>query len=403
MRALADVSGRGLEQFFEQWVYRAGHPELEVKIEHEGKVLTVTVKQVQKVDKETPCFAFPLSFEVTPTRGKPVRHSRQIEKASETICIPCAERPSFVSMDPDFAVLADIRLDVPGDMLQRQLKSGPTVRSRWLAAPALAKRADPPSIEALGRTLADDDEFWGVRVKAAHALGETRLGAAFELLRSNLKTKHPKVRRAVVQAMGHFRTPEAAQELKPIALKDRSYFVESEAARSLGRTRQSAAYDTLIEVLDRTAWGDIIRVGALDGLAALRDDRAISHVLARTRYGTKNRGRRAAIVALARLTTDRKYREALEELLEDTDPYLRIDVVRALVEMGDAKSRPALAQRLHREQDGRVRRRIREAFHEIGARTKELQAELRDEVDKLKTQQAELAANMKKLESMVTK
>jgi aminopeptidase N len=203
--------------------------------------------------------------------------------------------------------------------------------------------------------------------------------------------------------MGHFRTPEAAQELKPIALKDRSYFVESEAARSLGRTRQPAAYDTLIEILDRTAWGDIIRVGALDGLAALRDDRAISHVLARTRYGTKNRGRRAAIVALARLTTDRKYREALEELLEDSDPYLRIDVVRALVEMGDAKSRPALAQRLHREQDGRVRRRIREAFHEIGARTKELQAELRDEVDKLKTQQAELAANMKKLESMVTK
>jgi aminopeptidase N len=54
MRAMEDVSGRGLEQFFEQWVYRAGHPELEVKVEHEGEVLTIAVKQVQKVDKETP-------------------------------------------------------------------------------------------------------------------------------------------------------------------------------------------------------------------------------------------------------------------------------------------------------------------------------------------------------------
>ena len=299
--------------------------------------------------------------------------------------------------------MADIRLDVPADMLRRQLKSGPTVRARSLAAPALAKRADPPSVDALGRTLADDREFWGVRVKTAHALGSTRLAAAFDLLRSNLKTKHHKVRRAVVQAMGHFRTPEAAQELKPIALKDKSYFVESEAARALGHTRQTAAYDTLIELVDRASWADIIRVGALDGLAALRDERAISHVLARTRYGTKNRGRRAAIVALARLTTDRKHREALEELLEDADPYLRIDVVRALVEMGDAKSRAALARRLDREHDGRVRRRIREAFHEIGARTKEIQAELRDEIDKLKTEQAELASKMKKLEATMTK
>jgi aminopeptidase N len=126
-------------------------------------------------------------------------------------------------------------------------------------------------------------------------------------------------------------------------------------------------------------------------------------VLARTRYGTKNRGRRAAIVALARLTTDRKHREALEELLDDADPYLRIDVVRALIEMGDNKSRTALARRLDREHDGRVRRRIREAMHEIGTRAKELQTELRDEIDKLKTEQAELGAKMKKLEATLSK
>jgi aminopeptidase N len=403
MRAMEDVSGHALEQFFEQWVYRAGHPELEVKVEHEDGVLTISVKQTQKVDRDIPCFAFPFTFEVAPARGKSVRHTRRIDKTTETIAIPCAERPSFVAIDPDFAVLADVRLDVPADMLRRQLKNGATARVRWLSASALAKRADPPSLDALGKALGSDQEFWGVRVKVALALGDTRLGAAFEILRANIKTKHPKVRRAVVQALGHFRTAEAAQELKSIALKDRSYLVESEAARALGQTRQPTAYDTLVEIIDRAAWSDIIRVGALDGLAALRDERAISHVLARTRYGTKNRGRRAAIVALARLTTDRKHREALEELLDDADPYLRIDVVRALIEMGDNKSRTALARRLDREHDGRVRRRIREAMHEIGTRAKELQTELRDEIDKLKTEQAELGAKMKKLEATLSK
>ena len=401
MRSLEDVSGRGLEQFFEQWVYRAGHPELEVKIEHEGRALTVSVKQAQKIDKDSPPFAFSFAFDLAPSKGKPIRHVRRIDKAIDTITVPSPERPSFVVIDPQFGVLADVRLDAPADMLRRQLAQAPTARGRWLAAAALGKRGDAASIDALGHSLGKETEFWGVRAQAAQALGETRLGEAFQILKSHSRTKHPKVRRAIVQALGHFRTPEASQALAPLALKDRSYLVESEAARSLGQTRQRAGFDTLIEVLDRPAWGDVIRMGALDGLAALRDERAISHVLARTRYGVSSRGRRSAVMALGKLTSERKHREALEELLDDVDPHVRVDVVRALVEMGDAKGRAALARRLDRENDGRVRRRIREALHELGIRGKEREAELRDDFDKLRTEQAELSLKVKRLEALL--
>ena len=70
MRALEEVSGRGLEQFFEQWVYRPGHPELEVKVEHEGGVLNIGVKQTQKVDKEAPCFRFHARLRRGPRKGQ---------------------------------------------------------------------------------------------------------------------------------------------------------------------------------------------------------------------------------------------------------------------------------------------------------------------------------------------
>ena len=89
---------------------------------------------------------------------------------------------------------------------------------------------------------------------------------------------HPKVRRAVVEALGHFRTTEAMEALKPYALRDASYLVEAEAARALGRTRQPAALDVLVDLLDRSSWSDVLRVGAIDGLAALRDDRALPHL-----------------------------------------------------------------------------------------------------------------------------
>src|SRR4029079_2936373 len=170
-------------------------------------------------------------------------------------------------------------------------------------------------------------------------LAKIRSDEALDVLVNHAQTKHAKVRRGVAAALGQCRCAQGGGVLKPLALRDASYLVEAEAARALGQTRQSAAFDILIDVLDRPSWSDIVRAGAIDGLAALRDERAQPHVLARTRYGIPTRGRRAAIVALPKLSTDRKVREALEDLLDQADPYLKVDVVRALLEIGDVKSR----------------------------------------------------------------
>ena len=48
MRALEEASGKSLERFFDQWVYRPGHPDLRVKIGWDDGLLTVELKQKQK-------------------------------------------------------------------------------------------------------------------------------------------------------------------------------------------------------------------------------------------------------------------------------------------------------------------------------------------------------------------
>jgi aminopeptidase N len=270
-----------------------------------------------------------------------------------------------------------------------------------LAAPGLARLDDPSTVKALGACLASEKEFWGVRAETAEALGNLRSEAAFEVLAQNARTKHPKVRRAVVHALGRFRTSKSAEILKGIALRDPSYIVEAEAARALGSTRQTSAFDTLVEVLDRPSWADVIRQGAIDGLANLRDDRAVPHITARTRYGVNTRGRRAAILALPKLSSDRRTRETLEELLDSADPYLRVDVVRALGDLGDAKARSALHRQLERDLDGRVRRRIREVMRDLGGAGKREADKLRDELEALRNEHAELKARIGKLETTV--
>src|SRR6185312_192500 len=98
------------------------------------------------------------------------------------------------------------RIEAPGDMLRAQIAGAATARGRLLAAPSLGKLDDPLSTQALAASLGKEDEFWGVRAEAAAALGSLRSEEAFAALAAHAGTAHAKVRRAVVHALGAFRT-----------------------------------------------------------------------------------------------------------------------------------------------------------------------------------------------------
>jgi aminopeptidase N len=398
-RAVEEVSGRGLGRFFEQWAYKPGHPEIDVEVAWDKGALSISTKQTQTTTDGVPaCFELPLDLDLGETDGRVVRRTVRVTDKQQSFALPVPVRPAFVVLDPAMRIIGEVRAKMPGDMLREQLAKAPTARGRWLAAQALAKTDDPPTIDALTRTLSNEKEFWGTRAECASALGKIRARESFKALAAARQTAHPKVRRAVVEALGNFRTTEAMEAIKALALRDASYLVEGEAARALGRTRQAAAFDLLVDLLERPSWFDVVRAGAIDGLAALRDDRAIPHLSAGVRYGHPSRVRRAAAIALPKLATDRKARETLEQLLDDSDPLLRIDAVRALGELGDIKARSALRDRLDTDTDARVRRRIREVVRDLGEPKRAIEP-LRDELEKLQSEHGELKARLAKLEA----
>jgi aminopeptidase N len=400
-RAMEEVSGKSLGRFFDQWVHKAGHPEIDIVLTWERGVLTVAAKQTQSTTDGVPgCFELPLDLDLGDADGSVARRTVRISERQQTFSLPVPQRPAFVVVDPGARIIGEVRIKAASDMLREQLSKAPTARGRWLAAQALARVDHPTAVRSLGRTLADDAAFWATRAECAASLGKLRARESFDALTAVLSTKHPKVRRAVVDALGQFKSAEALDAIRPYALRDDSYLVEAEAARALGRTRQPSAFDTLVELLDRPSWFDVVRAGAIDGLAALRDERAVPHMAARVRYGHPPRARRAAIMSLPKLTGDKRTRETLELLLDDGDPLLRVDVVRALGELGDAKARPSLRDRLEVDLDPRVRRRIREVLREL-AEPKRVNEQLRDELERLEGDHAELRSRLAKLEARI--
>lgn len=397
LRAFEKASGRSLEQFFDQWVFRPGHPVLKIKVSYDDRMLVVHVKQTQKTGA-TALFSLPLSIRVVHSDKNVTSHERRIDSTSDALVVPCEARPLWVEVDPDFRLIGSLSISAPSDFLRAQLRAGSSARMRWMAARTLGEKDDMLGIDALGQALSDEQQTWMVRAEAAKALGRIRGADAFALLAAEVKGRHPKVRRAVAAALGNFRTQEAFRLLAQRCKTDPSYLVRATAADALGATRQPTAASRLVALLGQESWADVVRAGALSGLARTRDESALDAVFDMSAYGVPTRARRAAIAALPQLSEGRKVREHLERLLDDAGPHVRISAIDALEELADEKGKSALRRHLRHELDGRVSRRAREALRNLGEGTSGQQKKLADDLETLRGELAELRIKLAKLE-----
>ena len=90
-KAMEAASGKDLKWFFDQWVYKAGHPELKIRwhYEDDDKTVRVKVEQTQKVDDQTPLFRLPTTLAITEDVGRTRRIPIVIDGASHEFVIPC--------------------------------------------------------------------------------------------------------------------------------------------------------------------------------------------------------------------------------------------------------------------------------------------------------------------------
>ncbi|HXW83178.1 MAG TPA: M1 family aminopeptidase, partial [Candidatus Binataceae bacterium] len=408
-RAFEDFTGRNLDWFFDQWVYKDGHPEIEVSssFDDKQKLASVSVKQTQKVSDGAGLFRFPATIALMDATGAETRHTVEVRDKEQVFNFPAAKAPKAVRFDPAADVLKTLKHKRGREALELVLKHAPEAIGRGGAARELGKEGSPQATTALRDALLQD-QFWGVQADAAAALGEIRTTAALDALLEGLALAHPKARRAVVRAIGHFRDNQRAASALIGVLErgDESYFVEAEAALALGRTRDSRAFEQLTRALERDSYREVIRVHALGGMAETRDPRAIDVARGFAAYGKPAQARAAALGTLARMGSIHEPRRTeiidfLTPLADDRDFVIRSRISGVFEEIGDPRALGPLQRLADRDLDGRIQRRARDAMSAIGEGRSRIEEgrRLRDDIDELRDENKKLQQRLEKLEA----
>ena len=420
VRAIEYATGRNLRQFFAQWIERAGHPQLSIasRYDAEKKLLVIDCTQKQPIDEAAPAYVFDVNVGVvaskpagfTPDFGDgalagETRVRFHVERATESFAIPCESEPALVRFDPGAYILAEVTYTFSADMLAAILTSDPDPTARIRAAEALGKDGARLARESLAKALSEDP-FWGVAAEVAAVLGTMHSPAARAALVATIDHPHPKVRRAIVTALGQYRGPDVAGALLRLT-QDRSYFVSAAAYESLGKTRDARAFDALVAGLATTSWLSTTSSGALRGLAELADPRAVPYLIEATGLPHAEPHRRAAIKALARagaLNESERTRvvDALAPHFDDPAYFIRYSAIAAAETLGDSRLLVALDRAAQTEIDGRLKRDAAEA----AVRVREAQSvpaevsRMRGELDTLRE---ELQAVRARIDEITTK
>ncbi len=394
-KAMEEASGCDLEWFWRQFFYSAGHLALKASWSYstDERVLKIQMRQTQGEDSY-PQYTIPIEIKIVYEDGRVEVRVVQLDK-EVTLHIP-SEKPKYVCIDPHFKVGKSLDLQYPLEAAVSMLDDG-DLYCRLQAIEVLKKNGSARAVSALAKAL--HDKFWGVAVEAAKALGEVGTEEAVSAL-MRAEVKHPKVKRAVVEALGTARRSAAAEYLDKV-LHDggESYYVRAEAARSLGKVKWAFAEHSLKKALEYSSHLDVIKRGALEGLAELGTEDAMKIVL---QYATNapTPVRATAIQTLAKFGSRREVLEVVKKALRDDNFRVRFAAVTAALELMEPRLIPDLQERAEVDVDGRIRRVAREVVEKTRKfmdRGVEYQ-KLREEVEKLRDEYRKLWDRLSRIE-----
>jgi len=346
---IEELSGRSFDQFFDQWVYHARQPELDISYawDEPAKLARISVQQNQEVNANVLLFKFALPIRFNGKFGTENR-SIEVSRKQEDFYFPLASAPELVRVDPDYTLLAKTRFNVPPQMLDAQLDDNSDVMGRLLAVEQLGSRQDKESIGKLKKVLGSDS-FYGVRVEAARALRSIHTEDALAALLGSCSQTDARVRRTVIENLGGFYDPKACDSGFKVVREEKNPDIVTTALRDLGGYARPELNEVLLKSLKSDSFRNRVADSAIAAMR-LQDDTAYIQPLLETlrtrEEAFTSYGFSQGLDTLAYLDRHEDKKEAVRQFLmqqlANPKRTVQIGAINALGTLGDPKAIAAL-------------------------------------------------------------
>ncbi|MHC4243353.1 MAG: M1 family aminopeptidase, partial [Planctomycetota bacterium] len=391
---IEQLSGRTFDRFFDQWIYHARHPDLTIGYSwsEKDKLAKVSVEQTHTVDDNVMLFHFPTKVRFV-VDGKNIDHDIIIDKKQHDFYFPLEKEPTIVRFDPEYSILANIKFEKPAAMLYAQLDNESDVVGRLLATQALKEKKDKKTVAQLKESL-NNDSCYGVRIEAAHALGEIHTDEAFEALIGSLAQDDARVRLETVLTIPNFYRPETFEQIKQVLADEENPAIVVGAISSLDCYHHEDTRELLVKYLESKSYRNMLAsatfetiqvldepyfIGPLQSALEKRKDEFISWLYAE------------GLIALAHITRNEDDKtdvfNFLTDYVNDDKENIKAGAIVALGELGDPKAIPIVQTLAGDDPDDRIQRTAKEALKQLHEKTELVPKEiikLRETVDEIK-------------------
>lgn len=366
--AIEEVTGQSMDWFFDQWLYRMGHPIFEVSQAYDEakKELTLTVKQTQKVDPndEFPQVEFFQSY-VDVEIDDRVERVWLKPQAENVFVFNAPARPRLVNFDYESTLIKQITFEKPIADLVYQAQNDKDVLGRNWAIGQLELRAEVPdqkqeAIAALTAVM-EKDEFWRLRRASIAAIDRIFAGDPLPtgdkpavkldapILQAALKlTADPNsLVRGDAYSLVAATKDKKYEDLLIKALDDRSYYVVDQASEGLAEMGASKAFESLSKLTAGRSWRGRLEMAGLNALAELEDKRALEPALKLARDKTRSLEVRTAALAVVGSVGKGDPRafplifDQFKKALEENDFNNLILGINAIVRLADPRGQQA--------------------------------------------------------------